>query len=99
MLNLWAKVHLKWIKRSSSSWMGKPYALDKEEKVDKTWLGLCKKSSQEAQKETGLRYHGVARTREGITEKCKKESVGSWTVQEYMLMDTRNEERHHISHL
>jgi len=79
--------------------MSKPWALEKEEKAKGTWPNLCKKSSQEAQKEIGLAYLGVARTREGIIGKCNKELAGSWTAQESMFMDIMNEERRPISHL
>ena len=74
--------------------MGKPWALEKEEKAEEAWPSLCEKNPQRAQKETEPGYRGTARTREGIIGKCKKESAGSWTGQGSMLMGTRNEERH-----
>ena len=45
--------------------MGKPQALEKEEKVEEAWPRLCKKNSQGAQKETRPGYLGAATTREG----------------------------------
>ena len=74
--------------------MGKPWALEKAKKAKEVWPSLCEKNLKEAQKEIGPGYRGAAKTREGILEKCRKQSVGSWTAQGSMLMGTRNEERH-----
>ena len=94
MPNPWAKAHLKWVKGSSSSWMGKPWTLEKKEKVEETWPSLCEKNPQGAQKEIGLGYRRATRTREGILGKCRKQSSGSWMAQGSMLMGTRNKERY-----
>ena len=73
--------------------MGKPWALEKEEKGKEVWPSLCEKNSQGAQKETRPRYLEIARTK-GILGKCQEESAGIWTTQGSMLMDTRNKDRH-----
>ena len=49
--------------------MGKPWAIEKKEKVEEAWPSFCKKSSQGAQKEIGLGYLKATRTREGILGK------------------------------
>ena len=43
---------------------------------------------------TGPEYFAVAKTREGVLRKCRKESAKKWIAQGSMLMDTRNDERH-----
>ena len=74
--------------------MGKPWALENEEKVEAAWPSLCEKNLQGAQKETGSGYLGAAKSRERILGKSKKQLAGSWIAQGNMLMGTRNEERH-----
>ena len=51
---------------------GQAQALEKEEKREEAWPRLCGKKSQRAQKETGPRNLGAARTREGDPQEVQE---------------------------
>ena len=78
--------------------MGRPWALGKKEKKSKGSLAQpsIKGAPREPREKKWARlgYLGIAKTRERILGKCRKESAGTWIAQGSMLMDTRNEERY-----
>ena len=82
--------------------MSKPWALEKKGKK-KSKGSLAQTSVKGAskwpreKKGTGPRYLGTTKAREGIFEKCRKESVGIWIAKGSMPMGTRNEESYVLS--
>ena len=65
--------------------MGKSWALEKKKKPEEAWPNLSEKKPQGAQKETGPRYRGAARTGEGIFGSAKNNQLGVGQLREACL--------------
>ena len=94
---MWAKAHSEWVEGNLSPWMDKPWALEKKEKSKVSLVQpYVKRAPTEPRekKRTGPRYLRTAKAREGILEKCKKESARIWTAQGGMPIGIRNEGIH-----
>ena len=78
--------------------MGKPQALEKEEKVEEAQPRLCKKNSQGAHKETRPGYLEAARTREGDPREMQERINQDWTalVSILWVQGTRKDMSHQL---